>query len=133
MGQYDGKRAVITGATSGIGLATAKLLIAQGGRVLATGRAKGALESARKELGKQAIVIESDAASLADIDRLHERAKSELETLDLLFVNAGVTRFVPFESMTAAMYDELLAVNARSSPRLSPRAAPSFSLPRLRM
>jgi NAD(P)-dependent dehydrogenase (short-subunit alcohol dehydrogenase family) len=115
MGQYDGKRAVITGATSGIGLATAKLLIAQGGRVLATGRAKGALESARKELGKQAIVIESDAASLADIDRLHERAKSELETLDLLFVNAGVTRFVPFESMTAAMYDELLAVNARGA------------------
>jgi NADPH:quinone reductase-like Zn-dependent oxidoreductase len=48
MGQYDGKRAVITGGTSGIGLATAKLLIAQGGRVLATGRAKGALESARK-------------------------------------------------------------------------------------
>jgi NAD(P)-dependent dehydrogenase (short-subunit alcohol dehydrogenase family) len=115
MGQYDGKRAVITGATSGIGLATAKLLIAQGGRVLATGRAKGALESARKELGKQAIVIESDAASLADIDRLHERAKSELETLDLLFVNAGVTRFVPFESMTAAMYDELLTVNARGA------------------
>jgi NADP-dependent 3-hydroxy acid dehydrogenase YdfG len=48
MGQYDGKRAVMTGATSGIGLATAKLLIAQGGRVLATGRAKGALESVRK-------------------------------------------------------------------------------------
>jgi NAD(P)-dependent dehydrogenase (short-subunit alcohol dehydrogenase family) len=60
-------------------------------------------------------VIESDAASLVDIDRLHERAKSELETLDLLFVNAGVTRFVPFESMTAAMYDELLTVNARGA------------------
>jgi NAD(P)-dependent dehydrogenase (short-subunit alcohol dehydrogenase family) len=60
-------------------------------------------------------VIESDAASLADIDLLHERAKSELETLDLLFVNAGMTRFVPFESMTAAMYDELLAVNARGA------------------
>lgn len=60
-------------------------------------------------------MIESDAASLVDIDRLHERAKSELETLDLLFVNAGVTRFVPFESMTAAMYDELLTVNARGA------------------
>ena len=112
MGQHDGKRAVITGGTSGIGYATAKLLIAQGGRALVTGRAKTALALARKELGKDAIVIESDAASLADIDALADRVKSEFGTLDLLFVNAGQTSFVPFDSMTEAVYDQLLAVNA---------------------
>src|SRR5271154_166217 len=115
MGRYDGKRAVITGGTSGIGLATAKLLIAQGGRVLVTGRAKGALDSVRKELGEAAIVIESDAASLGDIDRLADYVKSKFGTFDLLFVNAGQTGFVPFESMTEAVYDQLLAVNAKGA------------------
>jgi len=115
MGHYDGKRAVITGGTSGIGLATAQLLIAQGGRVLVTGRAKAGLASARKELGNNAIVLESDAASLSDLDRLADHVKSEFETFDLLFVNAGQTGFVPFESMTEALYDQLLTVNAKGA------------------
>jgi NAD(P)-dependent dehydrogenase (short-subunit alcohol dehydrogenase family) len=88
MEQYDGKRAVVTAGTSGIGLATAKLLIARGGRVLVTGRSKAGLAPARAELGKNAIVMESDAASLADIDALADRVKSEFGTFDLLFVPA---------------------------------------------
>ena len=80
MGQYDGKRVVITGGTSGIGLATAKLLLDQGARVLVTGRAKKALDSAREELGKNAIVMSSDATLLPDIDALAARAKSEFGT-----------------------------------------------------
>ena len=124
MGQHDGKRAVITGGTSGIGYATAKLLIAQGGRALVTGRAKTALALARKELGKDAIVIESDAASLADIDALADRVKSEFGTLDLLFVNAGQTSFVPFDSMTEAVYDQLLAVNAKGAYFVVQKLAP---------
>lgn len=115
MERYDGKRAVITGGTSGIGLATAKYLINAGARVLVTGRMNSALASAREELGKNAIVAESDAASLADIDKLAAHAKSEFGTLDLLFVNAGITCFVPFESMTETLYDELLSVNAKGA------------------
>ncbi len=127
MGQHDGKRAVITGGTSGIGYATAKLPIAQGGRALVTGRAKTALALARKELGKDAIVIESDAASLADIDALADRVKSEFGTLDLLFVNAGQTGFVPFDSMTEAVYDQLLAVNAKGAYFVVQKLAPLMS------
>jgi NAD(P)-dependent dehydrogenase (short-subunit alcohol dehydrogenase family) len=113
MGQYDGKRVVITGGTSGMGLATAKLLTARGARVLVTGRAKASLDAARNELGKSAIAVASDATSLADIEELATRVKAEFGELDVLFANAGFGRFVPFESMTEAVYDEMLALNAK--------------------
>ncbi len=83
--------------------------------MLITGRTKATLDSAREEFGKNAIVMENDAASLAEIDTLADRVKSEFGTLDALLVCAGQTRFVPFEGVTEAMYDELLAVNAKGA------------------
>ena len=88
MGQYDGKRVVITGGTSGMGLATAKLLLDQGARLLVTGSTKETVDSAREELGKNAIVMSSNAAVLTDIKALAARVKSEFGAVDFLFLNA---------------------------------------------
>ncbi len=113
MGRYDKKRVVVTGASSGLGLATAQLLIDEGAHVLITGRTEAALKSAREELGSSAIAVRSDATSMSDIGALAARVKSEFGTFDALFVNAGTTRFTPFEATTEQVYDELLAVNAK--------------------
>lgn len=104
---------MIVGGTSGIGLATARLMLERGARVLITGRTKSTLDSAREELGENAIVVRSDAASLPDIEALARSVESEFETFDVLFANAGVTRQAPLESMSEATYDEVLTVNAK--------------------
>ena len=113
MGQYDGKRVVITGGTSGMGLATAKMLMDGGARVLVTGRSQAGLDSAQNELGKDAIVVSSDARSLTEIDALASRVKTEFDTFDLLFVNAGFSIPTPLGSVTEAVYDEMFNLNAK--------------------
>jgi NAD(P)-dependent dehydrogenase (short-subunit alcohol dehydrogenase family) len=113
MGKYDGKTVVITGGTTGIGLATAEYLLAAGARVLVTGRTKARLDAARGKLDSGATVVDSDTASLPDIDALAGCVKNEFGTLDMLFVNAGISRAAPFEATPEAMYDEVLAVNAK--------------------
>src|SRR5271169_702832 len=115
MDRFKGKTAVITGGTSGMGLATAKMLLDGGARVLVTGRSQAGLESAQNELGKDAIVVSSDARSLTDIDALASRVKAQFDTFDLLFVNAGFALFAPLENTTEAMYDEMFNLNAKGS------------------
>jgi NAD(P)-dependent dehydrogenase (short-subunit alcohol dehydrogenase family) len=112
-GKFSGKVAVIIGGTSGMGLATAKMLLDGGARVLVTGRSQAGLESAQKDLGKDALVVSSDARSLTDIDALAARVKVEFGTFDLLFVNAGFSTKAPVESMTEALYDEMFNLNAK--------------------
>ncbi len=113
MKRYEAKRAVIIGGTSGMGLATAKMLLDGGARVLVTGRSQAGLDSAQKELGKDALVVSSDARSLTDIDALASQVKAEFDTIDLLFANAGFGLFAPFENTTEAIYDEMFNLNAK--------------------
>jgi len=113
MQRYEAKRAVIIGGTSGMGLATAKMLLEGGARLLVTGRSQAGLESAQKELGNGAVVVSSDARSLAEIDVLASRVKAEFDTFDLLFVNAGFSLRAPLESTTETIYDEMFNLNAK--------------------
>jgi NAD(P)-dependent dehydrogenase (short-subunit alcohol dehydrogenase family) len=113
MKRYEAKRAVIIGGTSGMGLATAKMLIDGGARVLVTGRSQSGLESARNELGDGAIVVSSDARSLTDIDALAARVRAEFGAFELLFVNAGLGLFAPLVDTTEVLYDEMFNLNAK--------------------
>ncbi len=113
MERYKDKKVVIIGGTSGMGLATAKMLLDGGARVVVTGRSKAGLESAQKELGKGAVVVSSDARSLTEIDALASKVKAEFDTFDLLSVSAGFSIRAPLESMTEAVYDEMFNLNAK--------------------
>ena len=113
MRRYEARRAVIIAGTSGMGLATAKLLLDRGARVLVTGRSQAGLESAQKELGNDAIVVSSDARSLRDINALATQVKTEFDTFDLLFANAGFSIPTPVGSVTEAIYDEMFSLNAK--------------------
>ena len=127
MGRYDGKKVVITGGSSGLGRQTARLLAGGGARVLITGRGQAALDAAREELGDSVVAVRSDAASLPEIDALADRVKIEFGTVDALFVNAGISRFVPFEAMTEAVYDEVFSINTKGPYFTVQKLAPLLS------
>lgn len=124
MGNYGGKKAVITGGTIGIGLATAQALIAGGAEVLITGRNPQHLAAVGSELGAQAHVVRSDTASLADIDALAARVADTLGQVDLLFINAGVASVEPFAQVSEAAYDRIFNTNTKGAFFTVQRLAP---------
>ncbi|MCD2196520.1 SDR family oxidoreductase [Actinomycetospora endophytica] len=124
MGRHDGATVLITGGTSGIGLATARLLHDDGARVTVTGRSPDSLEAARKELGPEVTVLASDIADPDATDALAAEVRDTLGEIDLLVVNAGVTAFAAFDEVTEDDYDRLFAINARGPFFLVQRLAP---------
>jgi NAD(P)-dependent dehydrogenase (short-subunit alcohol dehydrogenase family) len=128
MGRYAGKTALITGGTSGIGLAAAKAFLGEGARVAITGRDEKGLQAARHELGAGALVLRSDTSKLGDIEALAAEVKERLGGIDVLFVNAGIARFAPLEASTEAFWDETFAVDEKGFPGASVYSASKAAL-----
>jgi NAD(P)-dependent dehydrogenase (short-subunit alcohol dehydrogenase family) len=127
MDKYGDKNVVITGGGSGMGFAMAKLLVDGGARVMITGRSQATLDAARERLGENAVAVRGDVASLSDLDALADRVKSELGTIEALFVNAGIAPLTPFESTTEEVYDELFAINVKGAYFTVQKLAPLLS------
>ena len=116
MDKLKGKIAVITGATSGMALATAKLFVEEGAYVFITGRRQEQIDAAVKEIGKNVTGVQGDAGTLADLDRLYETVKTQKGSVDIVFASAGVGDFnVPLGSVTEASFDKTFDVNVRGT------------------
>ena len=104
---------LITGGTTGIGLATAQLLQADGARVIVTGRNPETLAAAKAQLPAGVVILKSDSASLADAQALGAEVKKHAPKLDGVFLNAGIALFGPIEQMTPQHFDDMFNVNVR--------------------
>jgi NAD(P)-dependent dehydrogenase (short-subunit alcohol dehydrogenase family) len=113
--KLKGKTAVITGGTEGIGLATAKLFVREGGYVFITGRRQQELDEAVKAIGSNVSGVQGDVAKLADLDRLYQTVSKLKGRIDIVFANAGIGEFVPFEAVTEEHFDKLFNVNVRGT------------------
>ena len=113
MGKLESKIALITGGSSGIGLATAKEFVNEGAFVFITGRREAELASAAKEIGKNITAVKADASNLGDLDRLYEQIKREKGRLDVVFANAGVATLAPLGSISEELYDSIFGVNVK--------------------
>ena len=109
--RLKGKVAVITGGNSGIGLATAKLFQAEGAKVIITGRRKEALEAAVKEIEGASAGFVSDTGNLNDIADLYQQIQKTAGKIDVLFLNAGIAIFGPFDTIDEATFDAMVNVN----------------------
>jgi NAD(P)-dependent dehydrogenase (short-subunit alcohol dehydrogenase family) len=115
MGKLDGKVAVITGANSGIGLASAKRFASEGARVFLTGRRQAELDRAVAEVGYGARGVQGDVAILADLDRLYEVVRQEVGRIDVLFANAGGGELMALSDITEEHYDRIFATNVKGT------------------
>ena len=115
MGKLQGKVAVITGGTEGIGLATARLFVNEGAYVFITGRRQKELDAAVTAIGSNATGIQGDVAKLADLDRLYETVSKVKGRIDIIFANAGVGEFVPFPKVSEEHFDKLFNINVKGA------------------
>ncbi|MCX8561976.1 SDR family oxidoreductase [Mycolicibacterium mucogenicum] len=127
MGKLEGKVAVITGATSGMALAGAKLFVEEGAHVFISGRRKDELEEAVKVIGRNVTGVQGDAANLDDLDRLFETVKQEKGVIDVLWASAGTGQQSRLGEITEEHFDATFSLNARGTLFTVQKALPLFN------
>jgi len=111
--RFDNKVVVVTGGSSGIGLATAKAFAAEGASVFITGRRQEALDAAVRQIGGRITAIRGDMANLADIDRLYDAVQQQHAQIDIVFANAGGGEMVPLGAITEDHYQRTFDTNVK--------------------
>jgi NAD(P)-dependent dehydrogenase (short-subunit alcohol dehydrogenase family) len=129
MNRLEGKRALITGGTTGIGLETARHFLREGARVMITGNNPGNLEAARAELGPDVFAVASNAADSSAQKGLAEKVRQAFSGLDVLFLNAGIVDMRPMEQMDEAGFDRSFAINLKGPYFLIKALLPVFADP----
>jgi NAD(P)-dependent dehydrogenase (short-subunit alcohol dehydrogenase family) len=115
MGKLQGKVAVITGGTEGIGLATAQLFVQEGAYVFITGRRQKELDEAVTAIGSNATGVQGDVAKPADLDRLYQTVSKVKGRIDIIFANAGFGEFVPLPNVSEEHFDKLFNINVKGA------------------
>ncbi|WP_339256930.1 SDR family oxidoreductase [Paenibacillus sp. FSL P2-0136] len=126
MGRFDGKVAVVTGGTSGIGLAAAEQFVREGAYVFITGRRQRELDEAVQQIGQNVTGVQGDISKLEDLDTLFDTVKREKGHLDILFANAGLGSFLPLGEITEAHYYKTFDVNVKGTIFTVQKALPLF-------
>jgi NAD(P)-dependent dehydrogenase (short-subunit alcohol dehydrogenase family) len=126
MGKLDGKVAVVTGASSGMALASAKLFVEEGAYVFITGRRQEKLDEAVKVIGRNVTAVQGDSANLADLDRLYETVKKEKGYIDVLFASAGQAQGAMLGGIIEEQFDQTFALNTRGTLFAVQKALPLF-------
>ena len=115
MKRLEGKVAVVTGGNSGIGLATAKRLQEEGAKVAISGRNRKTLDEASKTIGNGVLTVQADVAELGEVEKFYGEISRKLGKIDVLFVNAGVAKFVPLADTSEKVFDEQFDINIRGA------------------
>jgi NAD(P)-dependent dehydrogenase (short-subunit alcohol dehydrogenase family) len=113
MSKLDGKIALVTGGSSGIGLATAELFVQEGAHVFVTGRRDAELMAAVKDIGTNVTGVQGDVSNLAHLDQLFAQIKREKGKLDIVFANAGTAKFAPLGAITEDVFDSVFDINVK--------------------
>ncbi|MBV8969999.1 MAG: SDR family oxidoreductase [Verrucomicrobia bacterium] len=124
MNKLDGKIALITGGSTGLGFATADRFLDEGAEVVITGRRQAELDSAVKRLGRNVLGVQGDVSNLADLDRLYATIQKEKGHLDIVFANAGGGSFAPLGSITEEHFDQIFNINVKGLVFTAQKALP---------